>query len=109
MSENTSLFPTPQERLEGLRGRDYYTEFNRIMAELGPAIKAKIAAHKAESDDFKLGALVVIADAHGLPFKPLVLWLERQGVIHTGVWDELERNGFSLKKMREHLRERGDL
>jgi hypothetical protein len=95
---------THAARLVGLRGAAYYEEFARIWAEVRTVALASIAQTRTDSGNFKIGDLIRLIDWLDLPCKPTVLMLEREGIFHTGVWDVMERDGFSLKRMREELR-----
>lgn len=95
---------TPKERLAEKRGSDYYGEFDAIMCEgFGEKLRQTVHKSKQDTDDFNVGQLTAFCTQHDLPFKPTLLWMEKNGLARRGIWHYLERNGFSLKKVRQFL------
>ena len=94
---------TIRERLEPLRGQDYYDQWWECWREIRDEAIEAAEFLKATTGGISTWDLVDLCDLYVTPFKPLVVSLETAGVIERGTYEMLRFQGFSVERTREQI------
>jgi hypothetical protein len=94
-----------QQRLKHTPGHRYQQVWAEVWEEVRPVVVESLKERSAQRGGIAPSDILSVTDALGMPFKPVVRSLERDGKLPVGTWDRIVIRGISLTRLRQQMQQ----